>query len=97
MTIEMPPVKCDSPGCEHSATHKIAAPWSDSRFKELKTYGFACPDHIGEICKRAEVRWLEYEPVPGEVVGKLGIYLYEKGVPDRNLKHDTAVESGLLS
>ena len=94
--IEMPAVRCDEPGCGDVATHKIASPWSNSQFHELKTYGFACRDHVADVYHRAEVRWLEYEPVPGESVGKIGIYCYEKGVGDRKLAHDTALEGALL-
>jgi hypothetical protein len=95
--IEMPAVLCDHPGCTEPATHKIASVWKDSQFSELKTYGFACQQHAPEIYRNAEVRWLEYEPVPGESVGKIGIYHYEKGVGDRNLRHDQSLESTLIS
>ena len=39
-------------GQTQAAVYKIAAPWSDGIFTELKTFGFACPDHIGAVNKR---------------------------------------------
>ena len=71
--------------CGEPATFKVAAPWSDQRFWELKTYGFACRDHVRDVLRSAEARWLDYEPVKGEVVGYLGMYEYEVGRKDREL------------
>lgn len=79
-------VRCSEPGCEEPATYKIAAPWSDGRFWELKTYGFACAAHLREILRQAETRWLDYEPVPGESVGDVAIYEYKVGRKDRDLR-----------
>lgn len=78
-------VRCSQPGCGEPATFKVAAPWSDQRFWELKTYGFACREHVRDVLRSAEARWLDYEPVKGEVVGYLGIYEYEVGRKDREL------------
>jgi hypothetical protein len=89
-------VRCDVPGCGEPATHKVAAPWGDGRFSELKTYGFACRDHVRDVCRRAEVRWLDYEPVAGETVGSLAIYRFEEGKGDRNLEHDRELEKAFL-
>ena len=49
-------VRCSAPDCREPATYKIAAPWSDGRFSELKTYGHACPEHLGTVFRAAEQR-----------------------------------------
>ena len=59
-------VRCSMPDCGEEAVYKIAAPWSDGRFSELKTYGFACTDHLADVLRSAEARWLDYEPVKDE-------------------------------
>jgi hypothetical protein len=89
-------VRCSEPGCEEHAVYKIAAPWSDGRFNELKTYGFACSDHVRDVLRSAEARWLDYEPVTGEVVQEIGIYRYERGKSDRQLQRDQDIEDSLL-
>jgi hypothetical protein len=90
-------VRCFEKGCPEAATYKIAAPWRDGRFSELKTYGFACNDHLKDVLRSAEARWLAYEPVPGEVVEDIGIYRYETGKSDRQLKRDRDVEENIRS
>ena len=95
--IDKTTVRCDIPGCGEPATHKIAAPWSDQWFSELKTYGFACPEHVHDICRQAEARWLDYEPVAGETVEGIGIYRYEAGKSDRNLERDHELEEAFLA
>lgn len=90
-------VRCSAPGCEEQATHKIAAPWSDGRFLELKTYGFACPEHLPDVCREAERRWLDYEPVTGEAVGGIGIYRYQEGRGDSRLERDREMEALFLT
>ncbi len=66
-------VKCSLPYCEEEATTKIAAPWVYGRFEELKTYGYACADHVDEVVDRAGDR-----PKPplaeGESLGEIGTY-----------------------
>ena len=90
-------VRCEIANCGEPATHKIAAPWNDARFSELKTYGFACPEHVEEICHKAEVRWLDYEPVAGERVGAVSIYRYEAGKSDREFMRDREMEESFLT
>jgi hypothetical protein len=89
-------VRCFEAGCQEPATFKIAAPWSDVRFWELKTYGFACSDHLRDVLRSAEARWLAYEPVPGEIVQDIGIYRYEPGKSDRELVRDKDVEETIF-
>ena len=90
-------VRCDLIDCGEPASHKVAAYWSDGRFAELKTYGFACPDHVEAVCRKAEVRWLNYDPVPGEVVGGIAIYQYEEGKTDREFARDRDLEVAFLA
>ena len=49
-------VHCSSPGCAEPAAYKIAARWRDGTYSELKTYGFACSDHLGKVFQDAEER-----------------------------------------
>jgi hypothetical protein len=79
-------VPCSRPGCPEPATYKIAARWSDGSFAELKTYGFSCSDHLGDVFHDAEVRRLDYNPCPGEVIEEIAIYRYEPGKRDRTLQ-----------
>jgi hypothetical protein len=91
------PILCDVPGCGEAASHKIAAPWKGGGFSELKTYGFACPDHVRDVLGDAEARWLDYEPVRDEVVGYLAIFRFEPGVGDRRLVRDYEMEEDLAA
>jgi hypothetical protein len=79
-------VRCSLDGCREPAAYKIAAPWSGGRFTELKTYGHACPDHLGAVFRAAEGRQKSYAASPGESVEDLGIYKYEQGKRDRQLQ-----------
>lgn len=88
-------VRCSAPDCTEPAVYKIAAPWSDGRFSELKTYGFSCDHHLRDVLRSAETRWLDYEPVSGETVHEIGIYRYEPGKPDSQLKRDHEMEQRL--
>jgi hypothetical protein len=85
-------VGCDEPGCTREAVFKIAAPWTDGRFWELKTYGFACRHHLRGVLRSAEARWLDYEPVRGESVELIGIYRYLPGQKDRALPRFESLE-----
>lgn len=79
-------VGCSVPGCGEPAAYKIAAPWSDGSFSELKTFGHACADHIGVLFREAEDRREEYPPSSGETIEPIGIYRYEQGRRDRQLQ-----------
>lgn len=85
-------VRCISPSCEENAVYKIASPWSDGVFNELKSFGFACADHLGPVFRAAEDRRKAYHPSPGEVVGEIGIYKYEQGKRDRQLQRLSGLE-----
>jgi hypothetical protein len=90
-------VRCSEPDCSEPACYKIAAPWTDGRFNELKTYGFACAAHLPDVLRSAEVRWLDYEPVRGEAVHPIAIYRYEPGKRDSELQRDSDIEETLNS
>jgi hypothetical protein len=80
-----PVVLCSEPGCREPATYKIAAAWSDGSFSELKTYGYACADHLGSVFRTAEARRHAYTPSPAESLDEIGLYKYEAGRRDRQL------------
>src|SRR4051794_4776362 len=90
-TLEVPSmyrseVPCSHPVCSEPASYKVAARWSDGRFAELKTYGFACSDHLAEVFQDAEDRRLDYTLCPGEVIEEIAIYRFEPGKRDRQLQ-----------
>ncbi len=79
-------VRCTFPDCREPAAYKVAAPWTDGSFAELKTYGHACPEHLGSVFRDAEARRQHYVPSPAETVQEIGIYRYEQGKRDRLLQ-----------
>jgi hypothetical protein len=80
------PVHCGTPGCAADAEYKIAAPWSAGRWNELKTYGLACGAHYAQSYKDALRRRKIQPPSAEEVVGEIGVYRFERGKPDKQLK-----------
>ena len=90
-------VRCSLPDCREPASYKIAAQWSDGRTAELKTYGFACSDHLGPVFRDAEARHEDYEPGPGESVEEISIYKYENGKRDRQLQRLWGLEENYRS
>jgi len=90
-------VRCSLPGCAEPAAYKIAAQWSDGSFSELKSYGFACSDHIKPVFRDAEQRREEYEPRAGEVLEEIAIYKYEQGKRDRQLQRLWGLEENYRS
>ena len=72
-------VTCSHPDCPEPAAYKVAARWSDGSFSELKSYGFACSDHLAEVFQDAEDRRLDYTLCPGEVIEEIAIYRFEPG------------------
>lgn len=79
-------VACSLPGCAEPACYKIAAPWSDGSFVELKTYGHSCADHLRVIFADAQSRRQDYVPTSGESIEEIGIYQYEQSRRDRQLQ-----------
>lgn len=90
-------VRCTSEGCSEPATYKVAALWSDGSFSELKSYGYACVDHIGPMFRDSEKRRLHYVPSPGEKLEEIGIYRYEQGKRDRLLQRLWGLEENYRS
>ena len=90
-------VRCTMTGCGQPASYKIAAPWSDGGFTELKTYGHACPDHLGTVFRESEQRREAYVPLPSETVEEIGIYRYEQGKRDRQLQRLWGLEENYRS
>ena len=90
-------VRCSRPDCQEPAAYKIAAHWSDGSFTELKSFGFACSDHLGSVFREAEQRHLDYTPSPGETVEEIGIYKFEQGKRDRQLQRLWGLEENYRS
>lgn len=90
-------VRCSLPGCEGCASYKIAAHWSDGSHSELKSYGFACSDHLRDVYGDAERRFFGYSGSPGETLNELGIYKYEQGKRDRQLQRLWGLEENYRS
>lgn len=67
-------VRCSNPGCCAEAEAKIAAPWKDGAFSELKTYGYACPEHTEAVVASAQKRLKPTHYSPGETVGPIKSY-----------------------
>lgn len=86
-------VHCSCSGCAQPAIYKIAAPWSDGSFSELKTYGHACSEHIGPVFREAEQRRKAYRPSAGETVEEIGIFRYEQGKRDKQLERLWGLET----
>ncbi|GAC1448383.1 MAG: hypothetical protein NVSMB9_31480 [Isosphaeraceae bacterium] len=90
-------VSCGLPDCHEPASFKIAAQWSDGRFMELKSYGFACADHLGAVFSAAEARRRRYETKPGETLEEIAIYKFEQGRRDRQLQRLWGLEENYRS
>jgi hypothetical protein len=95
MTITV--VRCSGPDCHEPASYKIAALWCDGSFAELKTYGFACSNHLGAVFRDAEERRREYVPSPSESIEEIAIYRYEQGKRDRQLQRLWGLEENYRS
>lgn len=90
-------VRCSLPHCNQPAAYKVAAHWSDGSFSELKTYGFACSDHLGPVFRDAEDRQEAYVPGPGETIEEIAIYRFEQGKRDRQLQRLWGLEENYRS
>lgn len=67
-------VKCSMRDCSEVAESKIASPWKDGSHAELKTYGYACPDHSDPIIAYAQKRPKPKHLAPSESVGGIDAY-----------------------
>ncbi len=95
--MPMTVVRCSLARCSEPAAYKIAAQWSDGSFSELKSYGFACSDHLGPVFRNAEGRREDYAVGPGEALEELSIYKYEQGRRDRQLQRLWGLEENYRS
>ena len=90
-------VRCSLDGCREPASYKIAALWSDGRYSELKSYGFACSDHLGPVFREGEDRREGQVPGPGETLEEIAIYKFEQGKRDRVLQRLWGLEENYRS
>ncbi len=90
-------VRCSLSNCHEPAAYKIAAQWSNGSFTELKSYGYACSDHLGPVFRQAEDRREEYEPTEAETLEEIAIYKYEQGRRDRQLQRLWGLEENYRS
>ena len=90
-------VRCSLEHCKEPAAYKVAAQWSDGRFSELKSYGFACSDHLGLAFGQAEERRSDHKVGHGETLEELAIYKFEQGKRDRVLQRLWGLEENYRS
>jgi hypothetical protein len=90
-------VTCSHQSCGEQAAYKIAARWTDGRLAELKTYGFACSEHLGDVFSASLERQQHYTTGPGETLEELAIYRYEPGKRDRFLQRLWGLEENYRS
>jgi hypothetical protein len=95
--MPMTVVRCSLSRCSEPAAYKIAAQWSDGSFSELKSYGYACSDHLGPVFREAEDRRQDYHVGPGESLEEIAIYKYEQGRRDRQLQRLWGLEENYRS
>lgn len=76
---------CDVEGCEHPATHKVAASWTDGTYRELKNFGVYCEMHAEDELEDARRRQRAVVPAPGESVGPARLYQLSEGRRDAEL------------
>lgn len=85
-------VTCGAADCENAAAYKVAAPWKTGTFSEFKSYGLACGEHIARAFSDAQQRAKAHPFSPEEWVGEIGIYAFERGKHDRELKRRKDLE-----
>jgi hypothetical protein len=76
-------VVCSFPSCSEPAGYKVAARWRDGRFAELKTYGFACSQHLASVFQDAEGRRRDYPLGPGEISDEIAVYRFDVGTSEQ--------------
>lgn len=76
---------CDVEGCDHPATFKVAAPWTDGVQRELRNYGVYCPVHSEGRLEQARQRQSGLRLVAGEEVGEMRLYELVEGRTDAEL------------
>jgi len=76
---------CDAEDCERDARFKVAAPWSDGTWTELKNFGVYCEEHAEEELQAARERIRGIHLATGETVGEVQLYKLASGCRDREL------------
>ncbi|GBD35285.1 hypothetical protein HRbin36_00394 [bacterium HR36] len=89
------PVLCYEPGCGRPAVYKLAAEWSDGFTRELKTYGLTCADCLEKWYRKAVRSRQALRLAPGEYVGELAVYWFERGKRDVELVRECEIEAQL--
>ncbi|WP_406693594.1 hypothetical protein V5E97_21405 [Singulisphaera sp. Ch08] len=76
---------CSAPHCDNSAVYKVAAPWSNGRSRELKSYGLACEAHRDSQLALAQLHRQGLKLAEGETIGPVGLYELAAGKRDAEL------------
>ena len=76
---------CDVEGCARTASHKVAAPWSDGPLRELKTYGVTCLEHADLLLERVVRKRAALRLSPGETLGDVRLFELVEGLRDAEL------------
>lgn len=77
--------ECSVADCAQAATYKVAAVWTDGKFRELKPYGLACEAHRDNVLIDANRRRAGLRLAEGEQVEEIGIYRLERDARDAKL------------
>jgi hypothetical protein len=81
--------RCSFRGCARPARYKIAAVWTDGKFRELKPYGLACEEHREEVVSDANLRRGALRLADEERVEEIGVYRLARGATDATLERLT--------
>jgi len=76
---------CQAPGCQQPAVYKVAAPWSDRHWTELKNYGVSCGAHAQEQLEAARQKQRDLHLAKGEQVHQARLYRLDIGRRDAEL------------
>ena len=91
------PVTCYGAGCAEPAAFKVAARWSDGVTEELKTYALSCPDCLSAWFHASRRKQAGCRRAPGEILEPPGIFDWERGLRDRQLRRRTELEQALTA
>jgi hypothetical protein len=84
--------KCSESGCDHPASFKVGAVWTDGTSRELKNYGLACTEHRHSQLERARKHRAGLRLTEGESVGEVSLFVLEHGRRDTQLSRARDVE-----
>ena len=77
--------RCSEPNCNHEASFKVGAVWTDGTSRELKNYGLTCEEHRGSQLERARMHRSGLRLADGESVGEVALFTLEPGRRDTEL------------